>query len=148
MSKQEILAWTSLATSTSAIVLYVLIVFGWPEVLPDYSAQFAKIFFNVFWIAVAVEIVLELIKNKNKVEKDERDFKIEAYSTRYAYNFLSFAVAIILVNIFLSFILGDFSEFHAAIGSSTGTFHALFLVLFGANIVNRGTQIYHYQMDI
>ncbi|NBC65008.1 MAG: hypothetical protein GVY07_05010, partial [Bacteroidetes bacterium] len=78
MSKQEILSWTSFATSLSAIIFYVTLVLGWPGFLPDISDDLFQIFFNIFWIAVGIEIVVEIIWEKKKVQSDERDFRIEA----------------------------------------------------------------------
>ncbi|MDX1637097.1 MAG: hypothetical protein R3281_03940 [Balneolaceae bacterium] len=147
MSKQEILAWTSLTTSVSIVFFYVLFVYGWPDFLPDYSDQFVEIFFNVFWIAVVAEIIVGISENKKRVDKDERDFMIEAHGLKNAYNFLSFAVAVLLVNFFISGLLSDISELHGMIGTSTTTFHLLFIVLFASNIIKRTTQIYHYHKE-
>lgn len=145
MSKQEILSWTSLATATSVLVFYLLIVFGWPGFLPDYSSQLFSIFFKVFWIAVAIEAVVEIINKKSSVDKDERDFMIEAYGVRYAYNFLMISISIMVVNIFLSGIFGQVSEVHEFFGSKRMTFHALFIILFVASAIKRVTMIYHYR---
>lgn len=144
MSKQQTLAWTSLATSLSVVVCYVIIMFGWPGILPDYSDRVFQIFFNVFWIAVVIEIILEVSDNKKSVDKDERDFMIEAQGLKNAYGFLSFAVVVVLVNMFLYNLFGEISEIHAALGGSAGIFHTLFIVLFVSNIIKRSTQIYHY----
>lgn len=145
MSKQEILSWTSLATSTSVVVFYVLIIFGLPESLPDYSGQLFSIFFKVFLVAVVIEMVVEIMSKKKRVDKDERDFMIEAYGHRYAYTFLVIALAIVLVNLFLSGIFGEYSEIHAMIGSKRVIFHTLFFILYIASIIKRMTMIYHYR---
>ena len=87
MSRQEILSWTSLATSLSVLFFYIFFVFGWPDTVPDLSAGFTKIFFNVFWIALAIELIIGLTESKAKVLKDERDEKIEAIGHKYAYGF-------------------------------------------------------------
>ncbi len=148
MSKQEILAWSSLATSSSVVFFYVLIVFGWPDFLPDYAGLFTKIFFNLFWIAVVIEIALELGERKQKVDKDERDFIIEARGLQRAYNFLSFAVAVVVINWFLSDLFGEFSEVHSILGEARTTFHILFIVLFVSNLIKRTTQIYYYRQPV
>ncbi len=148
MSRQEILSWTSFTTSLSIIFFYVIVVFGWPDLLPDYEQQFFQIFFNVFWIAVIIEIIVEISKDKKGVEKDERDFLIEAHGLKNAYGFLSFAVAVILVNLFLSNLFQGQSELHSMIGGTEAIFHSLFLVLFGSNIVKRVTQLYYYRKSI
>lgn len=145
MSKQEILSWTSLATSVSFIVLYLIFVFGWPNFLPDYGNRFFEIFFNLFWIAFVIEIIVEAGKRKGEVEKDERDFKIEVYGNKNAYNFLSIAIAFFLVSIFLSNIFGNVIPVHSWIADPEHSFHILLIVLFASNITKRVTQIYRYK---
>ena len=144
MSKQEILSWTSISFSFSLVFFYVMFVFGWPEVLPDYSARFTKIFFNVFWIAIIVELIIDFTESKNRVNKDERDEKIEAVGHRYAYRFLTFMIVAILFQILLSNLLGKSGSEYLLFGQPKMIFHALFLVLFSASIIKRLTMIYHY----
>lgn len=145
MSTQEILSWTSLATATAVLVFYLLIMFGWPNFLPDYSGQVFDLFFKVFWVAIIIEVIVDIMNRKDRVHKDERDFMIESYGVRYAYNFLMVAISIILVNIFLSGVLGDISEIHDFLGNKRITFHALFITLFTASFIKRTTMIYHYR---
>ncbi|HBX66417.1 MAG: hypothetical protein CL670_01315 [Balneola sp.] len=145
MSKQEILSWTSISFSFSLVFFYVMFVFGWPEVLPDYSARFTKIFFNVFWIAIIVELIIDFTESKNRVNKDERDEKIEAVGHRYAYRFLTFMIVAILFQILLSNLLGKSGSEYLLFGQPKMIFHALFLVLFSASIIKRLTMIYHYR---
>jgi hypothetical protein len=122
-----------------------MFVFGWPEVLPDYSARFTKIFFNVFWIAIIVELIIDFTESKNRVNKDERDEKIEAVGHRYAYRFLTFMIVAILFQILLSNLLGKSGSEYLLFGQPKMIFHALFLVLFSASIIKRLTMIYHYR---
>lgn len=145
MSKQEILSWTSIGFSLSVVFFYVLMVFGWPEVIPDYSDQFVKIFFNVFWVAVVVEFIIELTESKNKINKDERDEKIEAKGVKNAYSFLSFSIVVILIQVFLSNLFNEQGSAYELIGQPNMIFHALFLVLFSSSIIKRMTMIYHYR---
>lgn len=145
MSKQEILSWTSLVTSLSFIVLYLIFVFGWPNFLPDYGNRFFDIFFNLFWIALVIEIFVEAGKKKGRVEKDERDFKIEAHGNKNAYNFLSIAIAFFLVSVFLSTIFGRMIPVHSWIAEPEHSFHILLVFLFASNITKRVTQIYYYK---
>lgn len=69
MSKQEILSWTSLATSSSFLFFYVLFNFGLPGTVESFSGTFVKTFFNLFWIAVVVEIIVEISEGNKKVQK-------------------------------------------------------------------------------
>ncbi|MFV1884041.1 MAG: hypothetical protein ACMZ7B_06120 [Balneola sp.] len=147
MSKQEILSWTSLATSTSVLVFYLLINFGWPDIIPDYSARAVKIFFNVFWVAVIIEIIVGINEGKKKVQKDERDFIIEAKGLKVGYNILVVALVIALIQVFVSNVTQNYApNLPFAIEVST-IFHFLFIALFTASSAKRVTMIYNYRKD-
>ncbi|MCG8374214.1 MAG: hypothetical protein MI700_11795 [Balneolales bacterium] len=147
MSKQEILSWTSLATSLSVLVFYILINFGWPGLIPDYSARFIKIFFNVFWIAVVIEIIVGISEGNKKIQKDERDFIIEAKGLKIGYNILVITLIIALVQVFISNFTHNFVP-NLPFVMETGTiFHFLFIALFTASVGKRATMIYNYRKD-
>lgn len=145
MSKSEILSWTSLATSTSVVVFYILLVFGWPEAIPDYSSRFVKIFFNVFWIAVVIEIFVEISESKRKVDRDERDLMIEGKGHKAGYAILVTGVMIALVQLFLSGIIGGEVGSFMRIADPSIVFHFLFLTLFVASTAKRVTMIWNYR---
>ncbi len=147
MSRSEILSWTSLATSTSVVVFYILIVFGWPEAIPDYSARFTTIFFNVFWIAVAIEIFVDISEQKRKVQKDERDLMIEGKGLRIGYSILVFGVMVALVQLFIAGAVGSEIEEFIPAANPRFIFHFLFITLFIASASKRITMIYNYRKD-
>lgn len=146
MSKQEILSWTSIITTISILVFYLLIVFRWPSFLPDISGNLVKIFFNLFWIAVIVEIIVEINTSKKSVDKDERDSMIEAYGLRYAYNFLVVVLLIFLGHLFISSFFTGAEDQFTFLSSSKITIHILFIVLLLSNTIKRGVMIYHYKI--
>lgn len=147
MSKQEILSWTSLATSTSVLVFYLLMVFGWPDGIPDLSGRFFKLFFNVFWVAVVIEIIVEISEGNKKVQKDERDFIIEAKGLKFGYNILVIAVMISLIQVFITNITLNYVPDFASVIEISTIFHFLFIALFFASAVKRGVMIYHYRRE-
>ncbi|MDR9365187.1 MAG: hypothetical protein RI575_07605 [Balneolaceae bacterium] len=147
MSKQEILSWISLATSLSAIIFYVTLVLGWPAFLPDVSDDLFQFFFNIFWIAVGIEIVVEIIWEKKKVQQDERDFRIEAIGNKFAYNFIVAVIVVVLVQLFLSGIFGSVNEIYGTLGEKKTLFHILIIALFTSSLIRRGIMIYHYRKD-
>ncbi len=147
MSKQEILSWTSLATSTSVLVFYLLINFGWPDIIPDYSARAVKIFFNVFWIAVIIEIFVEISEGKKKVQKDERDFIIEAKGLKVGYSILVITLMIALVQIFITNFTQNFAPNLPFTIEISSVFHFLFIALFSASAAKRAVMIYNYRKD-
>jgi hypothetical protein len=145
MSKQEILSWTSFITSLSAIILYIILVLGWPNFLPDYSGDLFQLFFKLFWIAVAIEIVVEILWEKKKVDRDERDFKIEAYGYKYAYHFLIVVIVLLLVQMGLSLFFETMNAQLALITETKTVFHILILALFTTSMIRRGVMIYNYR---
>lgn len=147
MSKQEILSWTSLASSTAVLVFYLLIIFGWPDTIPDYSDRFFKLFFNVFWIALVIEIIVGITEGKKKVQKDERDFIIEAKGLKVGYNILVVTLMIALIQIFISNISQNYvPDLPFTIEIAT-IFHFLFISLFFASTSKRIVMIYNYRKD-
>lgn len=147
MSKQEILSWTSLATSTSVVIFYILIAFGWPDGIPDYSAKFVTFAFNAFWIAVVIEMIVQISESKSKVQKDERDFLIEAKGHKAGYTILVITVMIALLQLFLSGLIGSEAQEYVRIADPAIIFHFLFLSLFIASTSKRIIMIYQYRKD-
>lgn len=145
MSRQEILSWTSFAFSLAVLFFYLLIVFGWPDAIPDYSDRFTSIFLNVFWIALAIELIIGLTEHKTKVLKDERDEMVEAKGHKYAYSFLTFAIVAILFQMLLSNFFGEHAGDFLLFGSASMVFHVLFIVLIVSSMIKRTTMIYYYR---
>ncbi|MBO6536958.1 MAG: hypothetical protein JJ966_12090 [Balneolaceae bacterium] len=145
MSRSEILSWTSLATTTSVMVFYVLMVFGWPDAIPDFSSKLFKVFFNVFWIAVIVEIVVEISESSRKVVKDERDHMIEGKGHKIGYAFLVFGVMVTLIQLFISNTIGPELEEYTKVVNTTTIFHFLFITLYLASTAKRSVMIYYYR---
>ncbi len=136
-----------MATSLSVLVFYILINFGWPALFPDYSGSFFKLFFNVFWIAVIIEIIVEISQGNSKVQKDERDFIIEAKGLKVGYNILVITLMIALVQVFISNFTNNFVPEAPFILKISTIFHFLFIALFAASVAKRATMIYNYRKD-
>lgn len=147
MSKQEILSWTSLATSTSVLIYYLIIFFGWPESIPDYSSKFISFAFKAFWIAVIIEIIVQIGESKSKVQKDERDFLIEAKGLKVGYNILVISIMIALTQIFITNLKENFVPTLPIALDISSIFHFLFIALFLASAAKRVTMIYNYRKD-
>ncbi|MEQ9309803.1 MAG: hypothetical protein RLN90_10140 [Balneolaceae bacterium] len=147
MSKQELYAWSSLGMTLSIFVFYILIAFGWPEGVPDYSSTAVKVFFNLFWIAFIIEIFLDASENKKGVDKDERDLMIEARGFKNAYNFLSSLIAILIVQVLVSKIITGMNEWFTILSKPSFVLHALFVLLLLSSLIRRSTQLYYYRKD-
>ncbi len=147
MSKQELYAWSSFGMTLSILVFYVLIVFGWPDGVPDFSSTAVKIFFNLFWMAFVVELILDATKNKTGVEKDERDFMIDARGFKNGYNFLSSFIAILIFQVLVSYIFDGVHNWFTIVAKPSFVLHALFILLLLSSLIRRGTQLYYYRKD-
>jgi magnesium-transporting ATPase (P-type) len=147
MSRQELYAWSSFGMTISILIFYALIAFGWPEGVPDYSSKAVKIFFNVFWLAFILEIILDASEKKGQVNKDERDFMIDAKGFRNAYNFLSSLIAVLIVQVLVSYVFEHVNSWFEIISKPTFMLHALFVLLLLSSLIRRGTQLYYYRRD-
>jgi Ca2+/Na+ antiporter len=141
MSKQEMYAWTSLLSSISIVIIYTVYAIGLPENWAEVESQLASIFFKVFLFVLVIEIILGILKNKNEVEKDERDDMIAGKGYRNAYHFLMVAVVIVLFQMIMDDILG----FHSFVYGTVSLVHVLVYVVLLASIMNRATQIFYYR---
>lgn len=147
MSRTEILSWTSLATSVSVVVFYILIILGWPEVLSDYTSKLVNIFFYVFLCAIIVEIFVEINGQKQTVTKDERDLMIEGKGHRIGYSILVFGVIVVLIQLLIVDNFGNEFDHFMSINTFKYIFNLLFITLFVASASKRTIMIYNYRKD-
>lgn len=145
MTQQEIYAWASLGSSLAVTGFYLITVFGWPEGLPDYTAELTGLFVKVFIFAFLVEFVLGILESINGPERDERDVLIASKGYRNAYLFLSAVIAVILVQLLLDDFFSGGRESLSLLSESRNTFHALFITVLAGSVVNRATQIFYYR---
>ena len=141
MSKQEIYAWTSLLSSISILIIYTVYAIGLPENWAEVEDQLVSIFIKIFLFVLVIEIALGVLKNKNEIEKDERDEMIAGKGYRNAYHFLSIAVVFVLFQMIMEDMLG----FNSLIYGSVSLVHVLIYVVLLSSIINRVTQIYFYR---
>lgn len=145
MTRQEILSWSSLGFSIAVLTFYAMYVLGWSGAESELASDLTSILFHVFWISLAVELGIGLTERKTKVQKDERDEKVESRGHRNAYYLLMGSIVFVLVQIFLSNILGEPESAYLMLGSPEMVFNALFVLLFLSSIVKRATMIYYYR---
>ena len=147
MSRTEILSWTSLATSISVVVFYMVIMLGWPDVLLDYTSKLVNIFFYVFLCAVIVEIFVEINEQKQTIKKDERDLMIEGKGHRIGYSILVFGVIVVLIQLLIVDNFGNELDHFISINTFKYIFNLLFIALFVASASKRTIMIYNYRKD-
>ena len=141
MSKQEIYAWTSLLSSISILIIYTAYAIGFPENWAEVEDQLVSIFIKIFLFVLVIEIAIGVLKNKNEIEKDERDEMVAGKGYRNAYHFLSVAVVFVLFQMIMEDTLG----FNALVYGTVSLVNVLIYVVLLASIINRGTQIFFYR---
>jgi len=141
MSKQEIYAWTSLLSSISIVIFYTVYAIGLPENWAEVESQLVSMFFKIFLFVLFIEVILGILKNKNEVEKDERDDMIAGKGYRNGYHFLMVAVVAVLFQMIMEDVLG----FHSFVYGSVSLVHVLVYAVLSASILNRATQIFYYR---
>lgn len=128
-------------SSISVVVIYTVYAIGLPENWAEVESQLASIFIKVFLFVLVIEIALEILKNKNEVEKDERDEMVAGKGYRNAYHFLMVSVVFVLFQMIMENILG----FQSLIYGSVSLVHVLIYTVLLASITNRGSQIFFYR---
>lgn len=147
MSRQEIYAWTSFASTISILGFYILYFLGASESIPSLSGHFSSIFIKIIGIAFVIEIILGILDSREKVSHDERDDHIAAKGYKNAYWFLSVCVVLILGQVFISGIIDLGSYTSGVFNSPFLLFHVLFIALMMSSLINRGTQLYFYRKE-
>ena len=109
MSKQEIYAWVSLASTLAILGLYVLNVWGLPEGMEGAAAGMIDLFFKVIVIAFVVELGLGISKQTaaGRIDKDERDIQIEGKGFRNAYYVVMAGISVAAAQLFIGNLMGE-----------------------------------------
>lgn len=147
MSKQEIYAWCSLGFSLAVFTYYLIYAFGWPPGLEQYSDYITGLIWKVIGITFVVEFILDLLKSTKfgGVHKDERDLLIESKGFRNAYYFVMVTLISLIANILISDFLSEAAGERMFLAQPFMTFHILVFILFIANMIKSGTQLFYYQ---
>ncbi len=96
---------------------------------------------------MVIEIIVEISEGNKKVQKDERDFIIEAKGLKVGYNILVITLMIALVQVFISNFTNNFMPNPPFVMEISSIFHFLFIALFTASVGKRATMIYNYRKD-
>lgn len=150
MSKQELYAWTALASTLAILGLYLVMVWGLPEGVDGYADGMIDIFIKVIVIAFIVELILGLSKHTKagRIDKDERDFLIEGKGFRNAYYFVMAAISTLAAHLFISNLFGEEIAEKVYMVVPSTTFHALLIIFLVTSMTKSVTQLYYYRRGI
>ncbi len=147
MSKQELYAWVSLASTLAILGLYLMMVWGLPEGMESYTAGMIDIFIKVIVIAFVVELLLGLSKHTKagRIDKDERDILIEGKGFRNAYYFVMVAISMMAAHLFISNLFGEEIAMNVYRATPSMTLHALLILFLLTSLTKTLTQLYCYR---
>lgn len=147
MSKQELYAWVSLASTLAILGLYLMMVWGLPEGMESYAAGMIDIFIKVIVIAFVVELVLGLSKHTKagRIDKDERDILIEGKGFRNAYYFVMVAISTMAAHLFISNLFGEEIAKSVYLATPSMMLHALLVIFLVTSLIKTLTQLYYYR---
>ncbi len=150
MSKQEMYAWASLASTLAILGIYVLMVGGLPEGFENYASAMMDMFIKIIVMAFLVELVLGLSKHTKagRIDKDERDVMIEGKGFRNAYYFVMAAMSLLAAHLFIGNLLGEEITEHLFILKPAVIFPALLLVFLLTGLIKSATQLYYYRQGL
>jgi len=146
MSRQEIYAWSSLATSSVLLIFYLTAVYGWPVPIESSEEYISGILWKVLGIAVVVELILDTMHSLQVggVSKDERDVRIESKGYRNAYYVLAGALVAVMVHLFISDMVTTAAGQDRYLSVPFATVQVLLVILLGGSIIKSSTQLYYY----
>ena len=149
MSRQELYAWSSLGFTAAIFAYYLITVFGWPAGMEAYAEQITDLIWKVIGITVLAELILDLLNSTRLggIHKDERDIQIAAKGFRNAYYFLMGSIIVLVVHVIINDFIREISGEHLFLSVPFIIFHVLVFILFIANIIRSGTQVFYYQWN-
>lgn len=149
MSKQEIHAWISVATTLAILGLYVVLAIGLPESFEEQASALESVFWKIIGLALLIRICLSVLRSTNgsAVEKDERDKLIELKGYRTAYIF----VMAVLVTLAFHLVASDFLSTEVGepiwLSAPYRAVHAIIVTFLVAGILEDGTRLFFYRKD-
>lgn len=140
MSRSELTAWVSLASTTALLIIYSIFMFGL-----ELPGGVKDLFWKLVLVVVVVEVVLDMSRNRgNRPDRDERDELIEARSYRLAYRGVMIAILILIGHLFsMSLLEGAMEQDYVDI-MRPWMLHYLVFVAGTASMIKSATQVLLY----
>lgn len=143
MSRQELIAWVSFVSTAALVILYSVLVFG----LSLDDGQWS-VLWKVIVAVTILEAVIDHTRGRDRVERDERDDRIEARGIRNAYRVLMVAVVILIGNAATMNIMWDRLDPVYVERMRWLLLHYLVYAAAAASLIKSGTRIYLYERGI
>lgn len=150
MARQELYAWTSLASTLAILGLFLVLVWGLPEAAADYADGMVDVFIKVIAAAFVVELVLGLSKHTKAgmVDKDERDILIESRGFRNAYYFVMAALCLLAGHLFIGNLFGEAFAHAVYLATPALMLQALLAIFLLTSLIKALTQLYYYRLGV
>lgn len=140
MSRQELVAWVSLVSTAALVILYSVLVFGF-SLSDDAWGLLWKVIVGV----TLLEVVIDYSKGRGRVERDERDDRIEAQGFKNAYRVVMIGVVILIGHMATMNVLWDGLDPDYVQQMRWWMLHYLVFVAAAASLIKSGTQIWLYE---
>jgi hypothetical protein len=150
MARQELYAWTSLASTLALLGLFLVLAWGLPEPAEGYAAGMIGVFVKVIAAAFVVELVLGLSKHTKAgmVDKDERDILIEGRGFRNAYYFVMAALCLLAGHLFVGNLFGEAIARAVYLATPALILQALLIIFLVTSLIKALTQLYYYRRGV
>lgn len=150
MSKQEMYAWASLASTLAILGIYLIMAGGLPQGIENYASGMMEIFIKIIVMAFVVELVLGLSKHTKAghIDKDERDVIIEGKGFRNAYYFVMAAISVLAAQLFIGDLLGQEITERLFMIKPSIIFPALLIVFLVTSLIKSATQLFYYRQGL
>jgi hypothetical protein len=111
MSRQEVYAWASLLSNLAFLLVYLAFVVGIPAFLSSYQENLTTILLWIIFVDLVFQAVISLQQSSSvRVEKDERDERIEAKGFRIGYYVFMVAIVILIGHLFMQGMIESFAD--------------------------------------
>jgi len=146
MSRQEVYSWASLLSTLAFAVFYVAFAFGIPSVFEPFQENLIQALVILIFVDVVFQVVIELQRYKGgRIEKDERDEKIEARGFKMAYYVFFVAVVVLVGHLFTLEVVESFaSEEYLELMKSITLHYLVFVLILGSGAKTL-TQLVYYR---
>ena len=149
MSKQEIYAWISVATTVALLGLYIVLAIGLPESIEAYTDSLESLFLKIIGLALLVRIGLSIARRTEagRVEKDERDHLLQLKGYRTAYIFVMCVLVSLVFHLVVSDYLSEAAGERLWLSAPYQAVHALIVTFLVAGILEDATKLFYYRKD-
>lgn len=147
MSRPHVYAWVSLWSSLSFLAFYLLVTFGIPRFLEPWSGHVIQLVVVLFLVDLVAQAVLSIRVRSNRVERDERDDRIEALGFKVGYRVFVVAITILMGHVFILRFMESWADPAYLATVRSAELHYLVLTFITGTTAKSVTQLFQYRKE-